>query len=130
MQRIVASPSQPSSPELDVARERGREAARFEALADGARVARLLPDDGRSSRLEPADRVVEALPDEPLQALVAAGALAAELVPVAMPPDHAGRQQHRAADPRSLLADGDRAPELAQARGGDEPGHARARDVH
>ena len=40
-----------------------------------------MPHDGCAEGLEPAERVVEALPDEPLQTLVAAGTFATELLP-------------------------------------------------
>ena len=54
----------------DVARgsdEHLGQSARVEALPDRARVPRLLPDDGRAERLEPRQRVVEPVDDQPLE---------------------------------------------------------------
>src|SRR5215471_666521 len=84
--------------EPDVARggsERLRHPARIEALADRARVARLVPDDRRTKRLEPRNPVVEVLPDRALQAFVAGRAFGAKVLPLAETPDHTARQQHR-----------------------------------
>src|SRR5262249_32150301 len=103
-------------------------AARLEALSGRARVRRLLPDDRRALRDEPLERVVEPLPDETLQAFVAARALGAELLEPPVSPDDAAREQHRPADARPLFADDRAESELAGARCGDEPGHAGARD--
>src|SRR5207249_3669918 len=80
------------------------------------------------ARNEPLERVVEPLPDEPLQPGVAAGALLAKRREVAVPPHNARREEHRPADPCSLFADDDLPPELTQPGGGDEAGHAGARD--
>ena len=128
MQRIVGVVGAAVDAQLDLACERVDDAPRVEALADRPRVAGLVPDDRRAARLEPSDRVIEPLPDHALQPLVAAGALAAKVLPLAMPPDDAGREQHRAADARPLLAHGDIASELTEPRGRDEPGHARPCD--
>src|SRR5215203_3426053 len=72
---------------------------------------------------EPLERVVEAVPDQPLQPGVAAGALATEVVPLAVAPYHARQQQHRPARSLPLLPHGRRDAELTEARGGDEAGH-------
>src|SRR5205807_7076654 len=107
-----------------------REAARVEALADRPRVPGLLPDDGRAERLEPGDRVVEPFDDEPLQRRIAAGTFLLEVVERAEAPDHAARDQHRAAGARALLQHDGLDAELAQPHGRHEPGHPRARDEH
>ena len=130
MHRIAGLISAAVDTELDLSRERSRQTVWIEPLADGAGVAGLLPDDRCALRLEPLDRLVEALPDSPLNTLVTGRAFAPKLLPFAMPPDHAGRQEHRAADPRSLLTDGDGAAELTEPGGSDEAGHARTGDAH
>ena len=109
-------------------RERLRQPARIEPLTDRAGIAGLVRDDGRAERLEPGDSVVEPLPHDPLQALVAAWTLRAEFVPLAESPDDAARQQHRAAGPRSLFVDDRRCAELARTHGRAQPGHTPARD--
>src|SRR5207248_7070745 len=108
--------------------ERVGEAARVEALPDRPRIAGLVCDHRRAERLEPRDAVVEALPHEPLQALVAGRALRPEVVPFAEAPDDAAREQHRAARPRSLLVDDRRRAELARTRRRAQAGHAGTRD--
>jgi len=59
----------------------------------------------RARQLGLSPRVVEPLPHEPLKLLVAAWALAPEVVPLDVAPDDAARQQHRAARTRPLLDD-------------------------
>src|SRR5205814_10348429 len=98
------------------------------ATARRERVLGVAPDRLGPERLEPAERVVEPLPDQPLQPLVAALALGAEALPLQVPPDDAGREEHRAADPGSLLQHPGLVPELAEPHGGDEPRHPGASD--
>src|SRR5262249_54242317 len=86
-------------------RQRLGQAARIEALADGARIAGLVLDDRRAERLEPGDPVVEPLPDGALETLVAGRTLGAEIVPLAEAPDDAAREEHRAARAHPLLVD-------------------------
>ena len=62
------------------AREQRGQRTRVEPLAGRARVLRVLPDRLGAERDEPRERVVEPLPDEPLQRLVAARALGAEVL--------------------------------------------------
>ena len=114
--------------ELDVARKQRGQRPRIEPLAGRERVLGVLPHRLGAERYEPVERVVQPLPDEPLQRRVAAGALGAEVVPLEVPPDDAAREQHRAAGARSLLDQPRREPELARARGAHEPGHASACD--
>src|SRR5581483_8956625 len=109
---------------LDVAGEELRERARVEALARRQGILRVLPHRLRSERDEPPERIVEALVDQTLQVLVAVGTLPPEVVPLAMPPDHAAREQHRAAGTSPLLDEARAQTELARTRGTDEPGHA------
>ena len=76
VQRITScSAAQPSTPSSTSPPrgERLGETARVEALADRPRVPRLLPHDRRALRLEPLERVVETLPDEPLERSSPAG---------------------------------------------------------
>src|SRR5215217_4671582 len=77
---------------------------------------------------QPVERVVEAVPDQPLEPRVAAGTFATEFVPRAVAPDHAGREQHRTAGPRPLFAYDRDDAELTEARRGHEAGHAGPRD--
>ena len=117
--------------ELDVTGgrdEESRQRARVVAAAGRERVLGVAPDRLRAERLEPAERVVEPLPDQPLQQLVAAGALGAKALPLQMPPDDTGGEEHRAAGPRPFLEHARLVPELAEARCGDEARHPRAGD--
>ena len=116
--------------EGDVAREQRSERPRVEALAGRARVLGVLPHGLGAERDEPGERVVEALPDQPLQRLVAAGTLGAKVGPFPMAPDDAAREQHRAAGARPLVDETRPQAELARPRGAHEPGHAGARDEH
>src|SRR4051812_586346 len=100
----------------------------IEPLSRRAGILRVLPHRFRPKRHEPRERVVEPLPDQPLQRLVAAGALGAKCLEVDVPPDDAAREEHRAARPRSLLQHARAEAELAGARGAHEPGHAGACD--
>src|SRR5262249_56387925 len=77
---------------------------------------------------EPAHRVVEPLPDQPLQRLVPSRALPAVLVELRVPPDDPAREQHRPARPVALLQQAHLSTQLARTGGGDEPGHARPED--
>ena len=104
------------------------ETAGIESLADRPRVPGLVRHDGCAQRLEPRDAVVQLLPDGALQALVAGGTFRAEVVPLAKAPDHAARQEHRAARARPLLVDDGRGTELARTRRCAQTGHARAGD--
>ena len=106
------------------------EPARIEATPDGQRVAGFARDDRRAERLEPVEGVVEPLDHERLKNRVAAGAVLPEVVERAVAPDDAAREQHRAADPRTLLHHDRLAPELAQPRSRHEAGHAGSRDEH
>ena len=72
--------------------------------------------------------LVEPLPHEPLEPLVAARALGAELVPRSVAPDHAAREEHRPTGPLALLEDDGRRAQLARPSGRDQPGHACPRD--
>ena len=56
--------------------------------------------------------------------------LGAEALPLQVPPDDAGREEHRAADPGSLLQQPGLVPELAEAYSGNEARHPRARDSY
>src|SRR5581483_113287 len=76
------------------------------------------------------ERVVEPVPDQGLEILVAAGALCAEVVPLEVAPDDAAGEQHRAPHPRPLLHDLRLDTELAQACGGDQPCHPGSCDEH
>src|SRR5436190_14299523 len=108
------------------AHERVGQAARVEPPSDRPGIACLSPHDGGAQRLEPVERVVEALDDEPLQARVAVRALATELVERAVAPDNPARKQHRAAGPIAFLEHCRRSSELASARSGAQSGHAGA----
>ena len=99
-----------------------------EAGAGGQRVAGLPLDDRRAERLEPAEVRVEALEEQALKALVAVRALRAEAVEVAVAPDHAARQPHRAARARQLLYYERVGAEAARLGGCHEPGHSGACD--
>ena len=114
--------------QLDVAREQRRDRPRVVPPADGPRIPGLRPDRLGAERLEPGERVVEPLPDEPLERCVAARALGSEVVPLAVPPDDAARQEHRAARAGPLLDHARPQAELARTRGGDQPRHPRAGD--
>src|SRR5215218_6925364 len=80
------------------------EAARVEALSHRARIFRFVLYGHGPGGHEPVEGAVESLPDQSLEPLVAGGAFAAEVVPFAVAPDHAGREEHRPAGPGSLLA--------------------------
>src|SRR5581483_9374951 len=110
--------------------ERVRELPRVESLAGRQWVLRVLRRDVGALAAQPLERVVQALPDEPLKPLVACRALAAKHLPLPVPPDDAGAEHHRAAGPRSLLVHDRSEAELASADGGDEPRHPRAGDDH
>ncbi len=111
-------------------REHLGECARIEALARRPRVLGVLPDRRGAERDEPRKRVVETFPHEPLQRLVAARALGAEVLPLEMPPDDAAGEEHRATRAGPLL-DHDRVEaELTRTHGGDEPGHAGSGNEH
>src|SRR6185437_12058586 len=115
--------------ELDRARRLGEEpceSARVVAPTGRERVLGVAPDRLRPERLEPAETVVEPFPDQPLQPLVAARAFRAKALPLKMPPDDAGGQEHRAARPRPLLEHARLEPELAEAHGRNEARHPRA----
>src|SRR5205085_8206177 len=102
-ERLVVGRESGAKPRLaGRARERVRQPAGVEALADRSRVAGLLPDHRRAERPQPLERVVQALPDEVLELRVAVRALAPEVLERAMPPDDAGREQHRPARPVAL----------------------------
>jgi len=79
--------------ELDVpgrgSQER-RERAWVIATTGRERILGVAPDRLGAERLEPAERVVEPLPDQPLQQLVAGGALGAKALPLQMSPDDTG----------------------------------------
>src|SRR5262249_2575011 len=95
--------------------EKPRQCAGFVAAYGRERVLGVLPDRLRRRRLEPAEPVVEPLPEQPLQPLVAAGALGAEALPLEVPPDHAGRKEHRAARACPFLQHAGLVSELAEA---------------
>ncbi len=82
-----------------------------------------VPHRLRAERDEPRERVVEPLPHEPLERLVAAGTVGAEVVPLVVAPDDAAREEHRAAGAHALLDDDRVEAELARADGGDEARH-------
>ena len=100
----------------------------IEPLADCAWIAGLVPHDRRTARDEPCERIVESLPHEPLQIIVAAGTLLAERRELAVTEDDTRRQQHRAACARAFLTHDHGPPELTEPGGGNEPGHAGARN--
>src|SRR5204863_3933116 len=109
--------------ELHVARrldQELRQRARFEAPAGRERVLGVAPCGLRPERLEPAKRLVEALPDQPLEPLVASRALRSEALPLEVAPHDARGEEHRAAGARSLLEHARLVPELPKPRGGDE----------
>ena len=108
------------------AQKRVRQALRVEALPSRQRVGRLLPDDLRPKRDQPLERLVEALEHDPLEVLVAAWALSAEVLECAVAPDHAAGEQHRAARPVAFLDEKWMDTELAGASSRAEPGHPRA----
>ena len=108
--------------------ERLGQPTRIEPLADRARIAGRMLDDGHTERFEPGEPVVEQFPDHSLQAFVTARALRAKVVPFAEAPDDGARQQHRTAGAGSLLVHDRRRPELARASSGGQPGHSRAGD--
>src|SRR3954454_10417582 len=103
--------------------KRTRELAGVEPRTSRERVRRLFAHRSGARGDQPLERVVEPVPDQPLQPLVAVRALAPEIAPLAVAPDDARREQHRTAQPRPLLADRCGDAELAEARGGDEAGH-------
>ena len=116
--------------ELDIAGEQLGERARVEPLARRSRILGVRPHRVGAERDEPLERVVEPLPDEPLQRLVAAWALRAEVVPLDVAPDDAARKQHRPARTRALLDHAGPEAELPRPCGADEPGHPGACDQH
>jgi hypothetical protein len=71
-----------------------REPGGVEALADRARIAGPVVDDGRAQRFEPVDRPVELLDDHALQSRVAVRALLLEGLERAVTPDDAAREKH------------------------------------
>src|SRR6188472_2815870 len=101
------------------------EAARVEALADRARVARLALEDRSAERLEPVEPFVQALEDQALQGGVAAGTLRAEVLELAVAPDDAAREEHRSAGTVALLEHDRLGAELTRTRGRGQSGHAR-----
>jgi hypothetical protein len=107
--------------------QRFGEALGVEADAGGERVLGLARHDRRAERLEPLEPIVEPLEDQPLQRLVAASALRAELLEASVAPDHAAREQHRAARPRPLLQHDRLGAELARAGSRAEAGHPGSR---
>ncbi len=116
--------------EMDVAAgsdESVGQAARVEANAGGERVVRLARHHGGAERLEPGKPLVQPLEYDPLERRVSAGALGAKLLERAVAPDHAAREQHRAAGPVALLEHERLRPELARPRGRAQAGHSRAR---
>jgi hypothetical protein len=96
------------------------------ADAGRARVAGLALGDVTPERLEPPEVAVEAVEHEPLELGVAVGRFGAEELEVAVAPDDAAREQHRAAGPVALLEHRHVRPELARVGGGAQPGHAGA----
>ena len=109
-------------------RQRLRQRLRVEAPPDRARIAGRRLHRRAGGSLEPVERVVEPLVDEPLQDRLAARAVLAERLERPVPPDDAARQEHRAARTVALLHHPRRTAELAEARSGDEPRHAGAGD--
>src|SRR4029450_271486 len=83
--------------------QRAGQATRVEALADRARVARLVLEHRCAERLEPLDPVVEALDDQPLERRIPARALGPEALERPMAPDDDAREHHRASDAGALL---------------------------
>src|SRR5205085_416911 len=83
----------------------------------------------RAERLEPDNPFVEPLEDELLEQRIPAGALRAELLERPVAPDHAAREEHRAAGAVALLEDDGSRPELARPRGRRQAGHAGAGDA-
>src|SRR5205085_3396171 len=79
------------------------ERPRVEAAAHGERITGIALLNRRPQLLEPVERVVEALVDDPLELRIAARALRAEALEVTVAPDEATRQEHRAARPVALL---------------------------
>src|SRR5439155_25257622 len=113
--------------ERDAARsldQRLGQPGRVEADAGRERVAGLAPGQGRPERLEPVEVRVEPLEDESLKRGVAVGAVRAEGVELAVPPDDPAREQHRAAGAVALLEYAHVRPARACLRGRREPGHA------
>src|SRR5215204_2769038 len=103
--------------------KRARELGRIEPRPRRERILGFFAHRDGAGGDQPLERVVEVLPDQPLQPGVAAGALATEVVPLAVAPDHARRQQHRTARSRPLLPHGRRDAELAGARAANEAAH-------
>ena len=99
---------EPDVPRL--ARERLRERPCVEPDAGGAGVAGRALDDPGATLLEPGEVVVETLVDEPLELDSAPGAFAEEVVELAVAPDDAAGEEHRAARPVALLVDDDFVP--------------------
>ena len=104
--------------------ERRRQGVRVEADADRGGVARLPAHHRRAELLQPPQVDVEPLVHEALEHGVAAGALAAEVVELAVPPDDPAREQHRAARAVALLEDEHARATGGRLRRGDEPGHS------
>ncbi len=101
---------------------------RFEAHARRERIAGLPRDNGSAEPFEPGERVVEALPDHPLQLGVTAGALLPEALEVSVAPDDAAREVHRPSEPRPLLVDDDVGAQLPRTRRRGQAGHPSPRD--
>ena len=119
--------------ETDVSRnthENVRQPARVEAEANRERVAGLALEHRGAERLQPRERVVKPIEDEPLERGIAAGTLGAKDVERPVAPDHPARKQHRATGPVALLEHERLGPELARPRGRHEPGHPRPCDEH
>ena len=66
--------------------------------------------------------------DEPLELDIAPGAFAEEVVQLAVTPDHAAREEHRAPGAVALLVDDDSCSAIGCLGRGDETGQARPGD--
>src|SRR5918996_3516925 len=102
--------------------------AGVEAEPTRERVPGLARDDGRAQPLEPPQRLVQSLPDDPLELRVAPRAFRAKPLPLPVPPDDAAREEHRPARSVALLVHDDVRSQLARPRRRHEPGHARPGD--
>jgi hypothetical protein len=126
--RAVHASPRPQPHVAGNAHERVRQPARVEPHPDGERIPRLAPHDGCAQPLEPGQRVVEPLNDQPLKHRITARAGRAEAFERPVPPDDAAREQHRSPRARALLVHDRPHPELAGTRRRDEPRHPGAGD--
>ena len=103
--------------------------ARLEALADRARVSRLVLEHRCAQRLQPLDPLVELLDDHLLEDWIPSRTLGPEALECPMAPDDAAREQHRTTRAVAFLEHERLRTEFPGPRRRRQPGHPGSRDA-